>query len=115
MTRKIISGKALARFEPEEIAPGFKVQSDDELLAYARQTVITVFHQSGTCKMGQDPLAVVDERLRVRGMQNLRVIDASIMPNVISGNTNAPTMMIAEKGAEMIKQDRKAGAARAAA
>jgi choline dehydrogenase len=115
MTRKIIANKALARFEPEEIAPGFKAQTDEELLAYARQTVITVFHQSGTCKMGQDSLAVVDDRLRVRGMSNLRVIDASIMPNVISGNTNAPTMMIAEKGAEMLKADRKAGAARVAA
>jgi choline dehydrogenase len=77
--------------------------------------VITVFHQSGTCKMGQDPMAVVDERLRVRGMMGLRVIDASIMPNVVSGNTNAPAMMIGEKGAEMIKADRRAGAARAAA
>jgi choline dehydrogenase len=77
--------------------------------------VITVFHQSGTCKMGQDPMAVVDERLRVRGMIGLRVIDASIMPNVVSGNTNAPAMMIGEKGAEMIKADRRAGAARAAA
>ena len=115
LTRRIVSGPALKRFEPEEHLPGPKVQSDDEILAYARQTVITVFHQSGTCKMGQDPMAVVDERLRVRGMSGLRVIDASIMPNVVCGNTNAPTMMIAEKGAEMIKADRRAGAARAAA
>ena len=115
LTRRIVSGPALKGFEPEEHLPGPKVQSDDEILAYARQTVITVFHQSGTCKMGQDPMAVVDERLRVRGMSGLRVIDASIMPNVVCGNTNAPTMMIAEKGAEMIKADRRAGAARAAA
>jgi len=117
LTRRIVAGKALARFEPEEIVPGAKVQSDEDILAYARQTVITVFHQSGTCKMGPDGdrNAVVDERLKVRGLEALRVIDASIMPNVISGNTNAPTMMIAEKGAEMIKADRRAGAARAAA
>jgi choline dehydrogenase-like flavoprotein len=115
LTRRIVAGPALQRFEPEEHLPGPGVQTDDEILAYARQTVITVFHQSGTCKMGQDSMAVVDERLRVQGMSALRVIDASIMPNVISGNTNAPTMMIAEKGAEMIKADRRAGAARAAA
>jgi choline dehydrogenase len=115
LTRQIVSGSALKGFEPEEHMPGPKVQTDDEILAYARQTVITVFHQSGTCKMGQDPMAVVDERLRVHGMTGLRVVDASIMPNVVSGNTNAPTMMIGEKAAEMIKADRRAGAARAAA
>jgi choline dehydrogenase len=115
LTRQIVSGPALKRFGPEEHMPGAKVQSDDEILAYARQTVITVFHQSGTCKMGQDPMAVVDERLRVHGMTGLRVIDASIMPNVVSGNTNAPAMMIGEKGAAMIKADRRAGAARVAA
>src|SRR5690606_14793207 len=115
LSRRITHSAALSRFEPEEVAPGRDVQSDDEILAYARQTVITVFHQSGSCKMGQDPLAVVDERLRVRGIERLRVIDASIMPNVISGNTNAPSMMIGEKGAAMIKEDRRAGAGRAAA
>jgi choline dehydrogenase len=115
LTRKIVSRPELAQFEPQEMAPGPNVRSDDEILAYARQTVITVFHQSGTCKMGQDSLAVVDERLRVRGMDGLRVVDASIMPNVISGNTNAPTMMIAEKASEMIKADRRAGAVRVAA
>ncbi|MGZ5854429.1 MAG: GMC family oxidoreductase, partial [Xanthobacteraceae bacterium] len=115
LTRKIVSRPELAQFEPEEMVPGEKVQSDADILAYARQTVITVFHQSGTCKMGQDPLAVVDERLRLRGMEGLRVVDASIMPNVVSGNTNAPTMMIAEKAAEMIKADRRAGAAKVAA
>jgi choline dehydrogenase len=114
ITRKIMSGGALAHFEPEEYMPGPKVQSDDEILAYARQTVITVFHQSGSCKMGQDPMAVVDERLRVRGLEGLRVIDASIMPNVVSGNTNAPTMMIAEKGASMLRSDRRVGQMRAA-
>jgi choline dehydrogenase len=115
LTRKIVARPELTQFGPVEMAPGPNVQSDDEILAYARQTVITVFHQSGTCKMGQDPMAVVDERLRVRGMEGLRVVDASIMPNVISGNTNAPTMMIAEKASEMIKADRRASAVRAAA
>ena len=109
LTRKIIGGKALARYEPIEHMPGPDAQTDDEILAYVRQTVITVFHQSGTCKMGSDPLAVVDERLRVRGLTGLRVVDASIMPNVVSGNTNAPTMMIAEKASDMIRADRKAG------
>jgi choline dehydrogenase len=109
MSRAIVHSAPLARFVPEEIAPSRECQSDEEIIAYARQTVITVFHQSGSCKMGQDPMAVVDERLRVRGLEGLRVIDASIMPNVISGNTNAPTMMIAEKGAAMIREDRRVG------
>jgi choline dehydrogenase len=103
-----MSCQALTPFRPEEHMPGAKVQSDEEILAYARKTVITVFHQSGTCKMGQDPMAVVDERLQVRGISRLRVVDASIMPNVVSGNTNAPTMMIAEKAADMIRRDRRA-------
>ena len=107
LTRQIMAGSELAPFAPEEIYPGPGVQTDEEILAYARQTVITVFHQSGTCKMGNDPMAVVDERLRVRGLEGLRVIDASIMPNVPCGNTNVPTMMIAEKGAAMIIEDRR--------
>ncbi len=117
LTRKIMAQPAMAKFEAEEMVPGAKAQTDEEILAYARQTVITVFHQSGTCKMGtaNDRNAVVDARLKVYGMEGLRVIDASIMPNVISGNTNAPSMMIGEKGAAMIKEDRKASASRAAA
>jgi choline dehydrogenase len=110
LTRRIMGGSALAPFEPEEHMPGASVESDEDILAYARQTVITVFHQSGTCKMGQDPMAVVDERLSVRGLAGLRVVDASIMPNVVSGNTNAPTMMIAEKASAMIRRDRHGGA-----
>src|SRR4029077_9367173 len=105
LTRRIVSGPALKGFEPEEHLPGPNVQTDDEILAYARQTVITVFHQSGTCKMGQDSMAVVDERLRVHGIDGLRGADASIMPNVPCGNTNAPTMMIADKAARMIVED----------
>jgi choline dehydrogenase len=115
LTRAIVHGRALARFEPEELMPGAGCVSDEDILAYARQTVITVFHQAGSCKMGQDSMAVVDERLRVRGVDRLRVIDASIMPNVISGNTNAPTMMIAEKGAAMLREDHRAGGSRVAA
>ena len=79
------------------------MQSDDELLHYLRQTGSTVFHATCTCKMGQDPMAVVDDQLRVHGIEGLRVIDASVMPTVTSTNTNAPTIMIAEKGAAVIK------------
>jgi choline dehydrogenase len=109
-TRRIAAGAALERFQPEELLPGAGCQSDDELLAYARQSVITVFHQSCTCKMGPDGdrMAVVDSRLRVRGLERLRVVDASVMPTVPSGNTHAPTMMVAEKGAELIDADRRA-------
>jgi choline dehydrogenase len=82
--------------------PGSDVQSDDELLDYARQYGSTVFHATCTCKMGPDAMAVVDDRLCVHGLEGLRVIDASVMPTVTSTNTNAPTIMIAEKGATMI-------------
>ena len=109
LTRRLVAGRALEPFAPEEIYPGPQAQSDEEILAYARQTVITVFHQSGTCKMGRDAMAVVDERLLVRGLLGLRVVDASIMPTVPRGNTNVPTMMIAEKAAKMIDEDRRAG------
>ena len=83
------------------------MQTDDEILDYARADGRSPCSTVGTCKMGSDPMAVVDERLRVRGIDGLRVVDASIMPNVISGNTNAPTIMIAEKGTDMIKADRR--------
>ena len=81
------------------------VQSDEELEDFIREFSATIFHPAGTCKMGKDDMAVVDERLRVRGVAGLRVIDASIMPTVTTGNTNAPTIAIAEKGADMIKAD----------
>ena len=89
----------------QEIEPGLNIQSDEELGDYIRNTSTTVYHPAGTCKMGQGNDAVVDERLRVRGINGLRVIDASIMPIIASGNTNAPTMAIGEKGAAMILED----------
>jgi choline dehydrogenase len=104
-TRKIMSAQALAKYRPEEWRPGAQAQSNEELVRAAGDLGTTIFHPVGTCKMGRDPLAVVDERLRVRGIEGLRVVDASIMPTITSGNTNAPTTMIAEKGAEMIRQD----------
>jgi choline dehydrogenase len=79
--------------------------ADADLLAFARDTGTTVYHPTSTCRMGGDPLAVVDERLRVHGFERLRVIDASIMPTVVSGNTNAAAVMIGEKGADMVLQD----------
>lgn len=104
-TRTIMGARALAKYRPEEWRPGTAVQLDEELARAAGDLGTTIFHPVGTCKMGQDSLAVVDERLRVRGIDGLRVVDASIMPTITSGNTNAPTTMIAEKGAEMIRQD----------
>jgi choline dehydrogenase len=103
-TRRIMAAKALARFRPEEYRPGTEFQTDEALLQAAADLGTTIFHPVGTCRMGpdSDPLAVVDDRLRVRGVANLRVIDASIMPTITSGNTNAPTVMIAEKGAEFV-------------
>ncbi len=110
LTRRIVSMPALAPYAPTEHLPGAQYQSDEELAAAAGQIGTTIFHPVGTCKMGRgdDPLAVVDHRLRVRGLAGLRVIDASIMPTITSGNTNAPTVMIAEKGAEMLRPDRVA-------
>jgi choline dehydrogenase len=101
-TRRIMAARALARYAPEEWKPGPAVQSDAELLHAAGDLGTTIFHPVGTCRMGADPLAVVDDRLRVHGVAGLRVIDASVMPRITSGNTNAPTVMIAEKGAQLI-------------
>src|SRR5690606_16167927 len=101
-TRRIMAAKALERFRPEEWKPGPHVESDEDLVRAAGDLGTTIFHPVGTCKMGRDPLAVVDDALAVHGIDGLRVVDASIMPRITSGNTNAPTVMIAEKGAAMI-------------
>ncbi len=101
--RDWFSAPALQQYLVAETLPGRDVQSDDEFLAYARQTGTTVFHATCSCRMGQDPMAVVDSELRVHGLQGLRVIDASVMPAVTSTNTNAPTIMIAERGADLVK------------
>ena len=106
LARRICAAKALARFEPEEFLPGTALHSDEELAQAAGDLGTTIFHPVGSCKMGSDDRAVVDERLRVHGVRGLRVVDASVMPTITSGNTNSPTIMIAEKGAQMIRQDR---------
>jgi len=103
--RRMFAAPALAKYVVAETMPGKDVQSDDELLHYVKQTGSTVFHATCTCKMGRDLTAVVDDRLRVHGLERLRVIDASVMPAVTSTNTNAPTIMIAEKGAAMVRED----------
>ncbi|WP_047237548.1 GMC family oxidoreductase [Chromobacterium subtsugae] len=107
LTRRIAASPALSRYLPAEYRPGLRYQTEDELVEAAGQIGTTIFHPVGTCKMGDDPLAVVDARLRVRGIAGLRVADASIMPTLTSGNTNSPTLMIAAKAAQMIAQDNK--------
>jgi choline dehydrogenase len=101
-TRRIMAARALAKYQPEEYRPGAAVNGDKELEKAAGELGTTIFHPVGTCKMGKDNLAVVDDELRVHGIGRLRVIDASIFPRITSGNTNAPTYVIAEKGARAI-------------
>jgi choline dehydrogenase len=103
LVRQWFKAPALARYVVMETLPGPGVQTDDEMVAYARQTGTTVFHASCSCRMGPDAMSVVDDQLRVHGLEGLRVIDASVMPAVTSTNTNAPTIMIAEKGAAMVR------------
>ena len=107
LTRKIVSSPAMKKFEPEEFKPGIEFASDDDLAREAGNIGTTIFHPVGTCKMGpsSDNMAVVDERLKVHGIRGLRVVDASVMPTITSGNTNSPTLMIAEKASEMILED----------
>jgi choline dehydrogenase len=112
LLRKIMGQPAMTHYIAEERLPGPKCRSDDEMLAYARETGTTIFHPTSTCRMGPDTNAVVDERLRVRGIEGLRVVDGSVMPTVVSGNTNAAIVMIGEKGADMILADAQAAPAR---
>ena len=103
--RKILKAPALAPYVIDEAEPGPSVVTDEQILEFCRQRGSTVYHPTSTCRMGNDPLAVVDQRLRVHGMEGLRVVDASVMPDLMSGNTNAPTIMIAEKASDMILED----------
>ena len=109
LTRGIALRPALSKYHPEEFLPGAKLRTDEELARAAGDVGTTIFHPVGTCRMGPDSdrAAVVDARLRVRGIERLRVVDASIMPTITSGNTNSPTLMIAERGSDMIREDRK--------
>ncbi|KFG67507.1 choline dehydrogenase [Microvirga sp. BSC39] len=107
LVRQVVAMPALQKYRPEEYKPGAALTTDEELLKGARDIGTTIFHPVGTAKMGidNDPMAVTDARLRVRGIESLRVVDASIMPTITSGNTNSPTLMIADKGAAMILED----------
>jgi choline dehydrogenase len=108
LLQRIMRQPAMAYYVAEERVPPRSASSDDDLMRFARSTSTTVFHPTSTCRMGSDTTAVVDERLRVRGIERLRVVDASIMPTVVSSNTNAAVVMIAEKGSDMILADAKA-------
>jgi choline dehydrogenase len=108
-TRRIMAARALARYAPEEYRPGVSNNTDDQLAKAAGELGTTIFHPVGTCKMGPDPMAVVDDELRVHGIGRLRVVDASVFPRITSGNTNAPTYVIAEKGARAILKSLQSG------
>ena len=105
LTRRIMAAKALEKLQPQEWKPGLGLTTEEDLYTAASDLGTTIFHPVGTCKMGNDDMAVVNDRLQVQGIERLRVIDASIMPCITSGNTNAPTVMIAEKGAEFVLED----------
>ena len=98
----MLNTETFKKYEPQEYRPGVHITNDEELVKAASDHAQTIFHPVGTCKMGNDENSVVSHELKVYGVENLRVIDASVMPNITSGNTNAPTIMIAEKGADMI-------------
>ena len=108
IVRKImLETKSFKKYEPEEYRPGIHITENEELVQAGSEHTQTIFHPVGTCKMGpsSDNMAVVDERLKVHGIRGLRVVDASVMPTITSGNTNSPTLMIAEKASEMILED----------
>ncbi|GAA2206663.1 GMC family oxidoreductase N-terminal domain-containing protein [Nonomuraea monospora] len=105
IARRVVGDPALDPYRAYELIPGKDVRTDEELVAYARENGDTSYHPVGTCRMGDDPMAVVDHRLRVHGLSGLRVIDASVMPTMVSGNTNAASMMIGEKGAALVIAD----------
>ena len=105
LTRRIAKAPALGRFKPVEYKPGAEIDSDEALAVAAGDIGTTIFHPVGTCRMGDDDRAVVDARLKVRGLEGLRIADASVMPTITSGNTNSPTLMIAEKAADMVRED----------
>jgi choline dehydrogenase-like flavoprotein len=109
IARRIIENPAMDEYRDHELSPGKDVTSDSDFIDYAREAGDTSYHPVGTCRMGADALGVLDQRLRVRGVSGLRVVDASVMPTMVSGNTNAATLMIGEKGAAMIREDRLAG------
>ena len=102
MTREIFAQEAFAPFRGAELSPGEDVQSDAEIDAFIKGAVESAYHPSGTCKMGSDDLSVVDSECKVIGLDGLRIVDSSIMPSIVSGNLNAPTIMIAEKAADII-------------
>jgi len=108
LIRKImLETNTFKKYEPEEYRPGLHIKEDEDLVKAGSEYAQTIFHPVGTCKMGKDDESVVDDKLSVRGIENLRVVDASIMPNITSGNTNAPTIMIAEKASDMILNNQK--------
>jgi len=111
ITRRICNTGPVKGHITEEHQPGPEVGDDyDEILEWVRNTATTIYHPTGTCKMGVDPMAVVDPRLKVIGLEGLRVADASIMPIIVSANTNAPTIMIGEKASDLILEDARSGA-----
>jgi choline dehydrogenase-like flavoprotein len=105
VARRIVAQPSMARYVAQEISPGAQTGTREQWLDFARTNGQTIYHPIGTCHMGSDPLAVVDSRLRVNGLAGLRVVDASVMPSMVSGNTQGAVMMVAEKGADLILED----------